>query len=76
MMFNGGIVVGEVFKHHSRDIWVQVTEILHGTPPPDPDCYYVFFDPLIGDSERINNGEAGTVLSMREFCLLFDPSAV
>lgn len=76
MMFDNGVIVGEVFKHISRDIWVQVADVGHSTRFSTTPFHYVVFDVLIGDNNRINNGEAETVLAMSDFCLLFDPSPV
>ena len=74
-MFEGAVLVGEVFKHYCRDIWVQVKQVATDRPPDSQSggyCHnWVEFDVLIGDSDRINSGEAETVLGLREFNILF-----
>lgn len=73
-MFEGAVMVGEVFKHYCRDIWVQIKRVETNRAPDSWGGYchnWVEFDVLIGDSDRINNGEAETVVGLREFAILF-----
>lgn len=73
-MFEGAIVVGEVFKHVTRSIWVQIKQVVTNREPDSFGGYchnWVELDVLIGDTDSLNNGLAGTVIGLREFNVLF-----